>query len=218
MTHPEAARLVRERWERLGLNPESAPTVFGSDVDNMLAESGEAINQALEVAPNAPQTSEVSHEGRNAVVVGVKPGAGCGVKSPAAPQVLDGAPHDQETTKEADVLGRSVSAVAERLQEGTATISNQALTTYHTSRGGNSDGLRVAQVAANESDQLPAIELDEAQTRNTRVSQTDMPRNDAVTADESSASAGIHSSLDHFTNRITRCVDKKLGRETERFA
>jgi hypothetical protein len=23
------------------------------------------------------------------------------------------------------------------------------------------------------------------------------------------------SSLDHFTNRITRCVDKKLGRETE---
>jgi hypothetical protein len=29
---------------------------------------------------------------------------------------------------------------------------------------------------------------------------------------------GIHSSLDHFTNRITRYVDKKLGRETERFA
>jgi len=23
------------------------------------------------------------------------------------------------------------------------------------------------------------------------------------------------SSLDHYTNRITRCVDKKLGRETE---
>jgi len=27
--------------------------------------------------------------------------------------------------------------------------------------------------------------------------------------------ATFHSSLDHFTNRITRYVDKKLGRETE---
>ena len=53
MTRPEAALLVRERWERLGIGtPEEFPHVFSSDVDNMLAESdvNEAINQALEVA------------------------------------------------------------------------------------------------------------------------------------------------------------------------
>lgn len=38
----------------------------------------------LDVAPQQEHpTKAVNHEGRNAVVVGVKPGAGCGVKSPA---------------------------------------------------------------------------------------------------------------------------------------
>ena len=69
---------------------------------------------------------------------------------------------------------------------------NQALTTYHTSRGGNSNGLHVAQGAAPESDRHSAIsELDGAQKRNGCVAQMDMPRNDAATADESSTSAEI---------------------------
>jgi len=171
MTRPEAARLVRERWERLGIGtPEEFPRVFSGDVENMLKESDEA---------------------------------------------------------------------------------RFALTTYHTSRGGNSDGLHVTQAASRESDRHSAIsELDAAQKRNGCVAKTDMPRNDAVTADESSASAGSldvadmatgnapdtdspsvgdpgaptscrvdapgsHSPLDHFTDNITRYVDKKLGRETE---
>lgn len=46
MSRTEAARLVRERWERLGIGkPEEFPHVFSSDVDNMLlgvADQGKA--------------------------------------------------------------------------------------------------------------------------------------------------------------------------------
>jgi hypothetical protein len=67
--------------------------------------------------------------------------------------------------------------------------------TYHTSRGGNSNGLHVAQGAAPESDRHSAIsELDGAQKRNGCVAQMDMPRNDAPPADESSASAATQVS------------------------
>lgn len=36
MTRIDAEKAVRERWERLGLNPETAPHVFSSDIENML--------------------------------------------------------------------------------------------------------------------------------------------------------------------------------------
>jgi hypothetical protein len=36
--HEKATRLVRERWERLGLNPEAAPITFRGDIENMLEE------------------------------------------------------------------------------------------------------------------------------------------------------------------------------------
>ena len=99
MTRPEAARLVRERWERLGIGtPEEFPYVFSGDVENMLKEVAD------QATGNAP-------------------------------------------VKDSPTVGDS----------------------------GVSTSARV-----------------------------DAP--------------GIHSSLDHFTNRITRCVDKKLGREAERFA
>lgn len=69
-------------------------------------------------------------------------------------------------------------------------------TTYHTSRGGNSDGLHVTQAASRESDRHSAsFGLDGTQKRNGCVAKTDMPRNDAVTADESSASAEIFTPL-----------------------
>lgn len=115
MTRTEAADMVRNRWQFLGIGtPEEFPRVFSSDVENMMASTG---------------------------------------------NILDAQP------------------------------------TYHTSRGGNSNGLHVAQGSAPESDQHSAIsELDEEQKRNGCVAQMDMPRNDAVTADESSASAAIQIS------------------------
>jgi hypothetical protein len=52
MTRPEAARLVRERWERLlGMSPEEAPHVFSSDVDNMLEDL--STGNILDVGPRA---------------------------------------------------------------------------------------------------------------------------------------------------------------------
>lgn len=36
MTRGDAEKVVRQRWERLGLEPETAPRVFESDIDNML--------------------------------------------------------------------------------------------------------------------------------------------------------------------------------------
>jgi hypothetical protein len=195
-----------------------------------LPDVNEAINRALEVAPNDAQDAMIYRNGildydaHDAYLVSL------GYEYLDLPCKCGGSTDDghlphcgwgkplvsQEHPKEADVLGRSASAVAERLQEGTATTSNQALATYHTSRGGNSDGLHVTQAASRESDRHSAsFGLDETQKRNGCVAKTDMPRNDAVTAGESSASAGIHSSLDHFTNNITRYVDKKLGREPE---
>lgn len=36
MSRQEAEKLVRERWERLGLEPQNFPNVFGMDVENAL--------------------------------------------------------------------------------------------------------------------------------------------------------------------------------------
>jgi hypothetical protein len=148
MTRPEAARLVRERWERLlGMSPEEAPRVFSSDVDNMLAESGEAINQALEVQFGAVAqgktgeiTSTAEQEPSKLRVAG---------SNPASPSNVA----DQ---------GRGTTPSTESITVGDSGVSTSA--------------------------------------------RVDAP--------------GIHSSLDHFTNRITRYVDKKLGHkaETERIA
>lgn len=80
-------------------------------------------------------------------------------------------------------------------QEAIADLMEQigdVATTYHTSRGGNSNGLHVAQGSAPESDRHSAIsEMDGAQKRNGCVAQVDMPRNDAVTAGEAISSAAI---------------------------
>ena len=62
-------------------------------------------------------------------------------------------------------------------------------TTYHTSRGGNSNGLHVTQGSAPESDRHREISvLDRARERNGCVAQMDMPRTRAVTGDGSSTS------------------------------
>lgn len=63
--------------------------------------------------------------------------------------------------------------------------------TYHTRRGGNSNGLHVTQGAEPESDrQLATSELAGQQVRNGCVAQMDMPRTDAVTGDGANASPG----------------------------
>lgn len=39
MTRDDAEKAVRERWERMGLEPQKCPIMFGRDVDNMLEDS-----------------------------------------------------------------------------------------------------------------------------------------------------------------------------------
>jgi len=152
MTRPEAVRLVRERWERLGIGtPEEFPHVFSSDVDNMLAwanlpDVNEAINQALE-----PQSSQSEHPPR------------CMGHYKNLQRVLN--------------TGDGVSG------------------------GVDGHALPIG-AAASCTDAMPS-----------RFQDREHPQSEyqASPAD----SQVFHSSLDHFTNRITRCVDKKLGRETE---
>lgn len=43
MTREDAIYAVANRWARLGLTPAKAPTVFQSDVQNLLAERGETV-------------------------------------------------------------------------------------------------------------------------------------------------------------------------------
>jgi hypothetical protein len=80
--------------------------------------------------------------------------------------------------------------------------------TYHTSRGGNSNGLHVAQGSAPESDRHSASsELDGAQKRNGCVAQMDMPRNEAVTAGESSSSAASSTPVYLLASEIVDIVE-----------
>jgi hypothetical protein len=160
MTRPEAARLVSERWERLlGMSPEEFPHVFSSDVDNMLAESGEAINQALEVAPQGVAGVSGSTEGRA---------------------------DEHKSDGQGEGEGRS-----NRANDSEATVRQT---------GRDCDCVKDLQLPNPKHYQLQVP-----------TSGYQGPFADSQT---------FFSSLDHFTNRITRCVDKKLGQkvETERIA
>ena len=87
--------------------------------------------------------------------------------------------------------GLSTDSVAQSEKAGrpaTPRVSNSN-TTYHTRRGGNSNGLHVTQGSAPESDRHREISvLDRAHERNGCVAQMDMPRTRAVTGDGSSTS------------------------------
>lgn len=63
MTRIDAEKAVRERWERLGLNPYDFPHVFESDVDNKLRWADEDIQAAYrkqigETGRSVPQYSD----------------------------------------------------------------------------------------------------------------------------------------------------------------
>ena len=150
-----------------------------------LPDVNEAINQALEVAQNAPQTSEVSHEGRNAVVVGVKPGAGCGGKSPV------------QVNSDTQLIRHNSNAL-EVADQGKA---NTRIGSLCVGDMGVSDGC----------EPMRALHTERGQYLTANGGMNQFARSCENTAD----SQAFFSSLDHFTNRITRCVDKKLGRETE---
>lgn len=63
MTRGDAEKSVRERWERLGLNPLRNPGTFHCDVDNMLGCTCIRFYDYSPHHPNCPLSNmEVTHE------------------------------------------------------------------------------------------------------------------------------------------------------------
>ena len=87
--------------------------------------------------------------------------------------------------------------------------ADSQISTYHTSRGGNSNGLHVTQGTAPESDRHSASSaLDGTQERNGCVAQMDMPHTDAVRpGDVSSASSALTDGV-IFDERLALALDE----------
>ena len=93
----------------------------------------------------------------------------------------------------------SVEAPCRTVNEAEQSASGNRSETYHTSRGGNSNGLHVTQGSAPESGRHVAIPgLDRMERRNGCVAQMDMPRNKAAVPGD-----GASTSPDEFTSQVS---------------